>query len=156
MRTVLFLCFIMLFLTACGEDPTGRQTTIEFRKDGALAFLRPDGSAIRAIEVEIAENPTARQTGMMNRRSMTLNQGMLFIFRDEAERNFWMKNTPIPLDIIFVNADMKIIHIAKRTRPLSEERVPSNGPAQYVVEVRGGFCDRFGLTEDASIRWQRH
>ena len=80
---------------------------------------------------------------------------MLFIFNDEDMRSFWMANTPIPLDIMFVAADSQMVNIARRTKPLSQEHVNSTGPAQYVVEVRGGFSERYGLDENTRIRWQR-
>ena len=156
MRIVLLTCLLLLMVAACGNDQPGdAQTDTGFRKDGTLEFVRPDGSVIRSIEIEVAEDEAARQTGLMNRRQMTLGQGMLFLFSDEAPRKFWMANTPIPLDIMFVAADSQIVNIVRRTRPLSRENVVSTGPAQYVVEVRGGFSDRFGLDETVKIRWQR-
>ena len=156
MRIVLLTGLLLLMVAACENDsPSNSQTDAAFRKDGTLEFIRPDGSVIRSIEIEIAEDAATRQTGLMNRRQMTLAQGMLFLFTDEAPRQFWMANTPIPLDIMFVGADSQIVNIARRTRPLSRENVVSTGPAQYVVEVRGGFSDRFGLDETVKIRWQR-
>ena len=157
MRIVLLTCLLLLMVAACENDkPGASQTDAAFRKDGTLEFVRPDGSVLRSIEIEIAEDEAARSTGLMNRRQMTLGQGMLFLFSDEAPRQFWMANTPIPLDIMFVAADSQIVNIVRRTRPLSRENVVSTGPAQYVVEVRGGFSDRFGLDETAKIRWRRN
>jgi uncharacterized membrane protein (UPF0127 family) len=157
MRIALFACLLLLLMAACEDGKSGAsQTDAAFRKDGTLAFVRADGSVIRAIDIEIAEDAAARQTGLMYRRQMTLAQGMLFIFSDEAPRKFWMANTPIPLDIMFVGADSQIVNIARRTTPLSRENVVSTGPAQYVVEVRGGFSDRYGLDETTRIRWQRN
>ncbi len=156
MRIVLLTCLLLLMVAACENDsPSDSQTDTAFHKDGTLEFVRSDGSVIRSIEIEIAEDEATRQTGLMNRRQMTLGQGMLFLFSDEAPRKFWMANTPIPLDIMFVAADSQIVNIARRTRPLSQENVVSTGPAQYVVEVRGGFSDRYGLDETVKIRWQR-
>lgn len=158
-----FILTMCLFLFAACESekqpPAERNTT--FRKDGTLEFVHPDGSVIRTIDIEIAEDEQARQTGMMFRRGMTLDQGMLFLFgeailfTEENGRGFWMKNTAIPLDIMFVASDSQIVNIAKRTPPLSEEMVHSTGPAQFVVEVRGGFSDRFGIDDSTRIRWQR-
>ena len=156
MRIVLLTGLLLLMVAACENDsPSNSQTDAAFRKDGTLEFVRPDGSVIRSIEIEIAEDEATRQTGLMNRRQMTLAQGMLFLFSDEAPRKFWMANTPIPLDIMFVGADSQIVNIARRTRPLSRENVVSTGPAQYVVEVRGGFSDHYDLDETVKIRWQR-
>ena len=154
MRRLLLLCVLLMAACQAKEPPPSDLET--FRVDGTLSFVRPDSSIIRTIEIEIAEDATTRQRGLMYRRQMTLNQGMIFLFNEEDMRSFWMANTPIPLDIVFVAADSQIVNIVKRTRPLSQEHVNSTGPAQYVVEVRGGFSDRYGLDETAAIRWQRH
>ncbi|MFB3133586.1 MAG: hypothetical protein ACE10K_13800, partial [Rhodothermales bacterium] len=77
MRIVLLACLLLLMVAACENDkPGGSQTDGAFRKDGTLEFIRPDGSVIRSIEIEIAEDAATRQTGLMNRRQMTLAQGM--------------------------------------------------------------------------------
>lgn len=153
MRRLLLLGLLLMAACQSKEPPPSNPDT--FRADGTLTFLRPNGSSIRSIEIEIAADPATRQRGLMYRRQMTLNQGMLFIFDDEDMRSFWMANTPIPLDIMFVGADSQMVNIARRTKPLSQEHVNSTGPAQYVVEVRGGFSERFGLDDSTRIRWQR-
>lgn len=150
----IFLLGLLLLMAACtSEDP--RTDDGSFHVDGTLEFVRADGSVIRSIEIEIAEDQAARQRGLMHRRQMTLNQGMLFIFPAPDNLKFWMANTPMPLDIMFVDADSQIVNIAKRTKPLSRENVSSTGLAQYVVEVRGGFSDRMGIDETVKVRWQR-
>ena len=150
---ILLLCFVMLLAACTSEDAPPDDGT--FAVDGTLSFVRADGSVIRTIEIEIAEDEASRQRGLMHRRQMTLNQGMLFLFPAPDNLKFWMANTPMPLDIMFVGADSQIVNIAKRTKPLSRENVTSTGLAQYVVEVRGGFSDRFGIDETVSVRWER-
>ena len=86
---------------------------------------------------------------------MAENRAMLFVFSDSQERSFWMKNTIMPLDIIYVNAKKQIITTQKNAVPYSEDSVPSNGPAQYVVEVNAGFCDRHSIKPGDHIEWQR-
>jgi uncharacterized membrane protein (UPF0127 family) len=110
-------------------------------KEGEVVFLR-DGKKIVKIDVEIAENDAERNKGLMYRPYIPDSAGMLFIFPEPKELGFWMKNTQIPLDIIYVDAYKKIISIHKHTKPFSEESLPSNGIAQYVVEVNAGFSDR--------------
>jgi uncharacterized membrane protein (UPF0127 family) len=82
-------------------------------------------------------------------------QGMLFIFDNEEYRSFWMANTPLPLDIVFVNAKRVIVTIQRNTVPYSRESVPSTEEAQYVVEVNAGFSDRHGLLVGDTIEWRR-
>ena len=149
------LCTLVL-LSACGndeEDQTPRD--IPFRADGVLEFLDQDGVRLEAIAIEIADTDSARQRGLMDRRSLPERGGMLFIFEDEDQRSFWMRNTPLSLDIIFVDADSQVVNIQRRTRPLSSQEIPSDGPAKYVVEVRAGFTERHDIDENASIRWRR-
>jgi len=112
-----------------------------FSKEGEVVFMR-DGKQIRRIDVEIAENDAERNKGLMYRPYIPDSAGMLFIFQEPRELGFWMKNTQIPLDIIYANAGKKIISIQKNTKPFSEESLPSNGVAQYAVEVNAGFSDR--------------
>ena len=140
----------------CADDPEPvAMRNITFQPEGVLEFVSPDGHVLRQIAIEIAETDSARQRGLMDRRSLSTRQGMLFIFPDADARSFWMRNTPVPLDIIFVAPDSQVVNIVRRTTPLSQERVESTGPAQYVVEVRAGFSDRFGLTDSTRIRWRR-
>lgn len=115
----------------------------EFKHQGNLWFIDNSNDTIMNIEIEIADTDSKRETGMMHRKFMKSNRGMLFIFPDEARRSFWMKETHIPLDIIFVNANKKIIHIADNCQPYSLKSIPSFEYAQYVVEVNAGFCKEF-------------
>ncbi len=144
-----FILCLLLLVAACREDTPPQP------KQGTLAFLDTSGAVIRSITVEIAEDEASRQQGLMHRRQLTLSEGMLFLFPEPDSLSFWMKNTMLPLDIMFVAADSSIINIAERTTPLSTMRVTSDGLAQYVVEVRGGFSDRFGIDEQVSVRWKR-
>jgi len=149
------LSFLLLFcIMACDSEPEIRKNR-DFRVDGTLDFINTDGEVIHTINIEIAENEDDRQAGLMHRRQMTLQEGMFFLFSKPDTLRFWMANTPIPLDIMFVGADSQIVNIAKRTTPLSRENIISDGIAQYVVEVRGGYSDRFGIDETTRIRWHR-
>ncbi|TDE10032.1 DUF192 domain-containing protein [Dyadobacter psychrotolerans] len=112
-----------------------------FTKEGEVVFSR-EGKQIRKIDVEIAENDAERNKGLMYRPYIPDSTGMLFIFQEPRELGFWMKNTQIPLDIIYADAGKKIISIQKNTKPFSEESLPSNGVAKYVVELNAGFSDR--------------
>jgi uncharacterized protein len=145
------------FLSGCRDEQPrqGVMTEPQFRQDGTLDFLRPDGSVISTIAIEIADTEQARQQGLMHRRSMPERSGMLFLFDQADTLSFWMRNTPLPLDIIFVAPDSQVVSIARRTRPFSEDQIRAEGLARYVVEVRAGFADRVGIDENTSIRWRR-
>ncbi|OPZ95246.1 MAG: hypothetical protein BWY70_02046 [Bacteroidetes bacterium ADurb.Bin408] len=112
-----------------------------FRKDGVLKFMK-NNTTLQTILIEIADNDIERTQGLMYRKSMPDSCGMLFIFETMQPLSFWMKNTYIPLDIIYLDNAYRIVSIAPYRQPLSEEAIPSGGEARYVVEVNAGFCDR--------------
>ncbi len=124
-------------------------------KHGELSFFSAEGKELARIDIEIAEDDLSREQGLMYRNEMAEHHGMLFVFEDEAFRSFWMKNTPLPLDIIFVDGQHRIITIHKNTTPFSEEEYRSSAPARYVVEVNAGFTDRFKIQVGDRIRWRR-
>lgn len=99
----------------------------------------------RVFQVEIADDDAERARGLMFRRTMPNEQGMLFDFKKEEPASFWMENTYIPLDMLFIKADGRIESIAERTTPLSRRGVPSKGPVRYVLEINGGLSDEFGI-----------
>ncbi|MXX96068.1 MAG: DUF192 domain-containing protein [Rhodothermaceae bacterium] len=148
MRHILIAVIAVIALQGCSEEPVEPAV-------GELDFVGSNGEIIRTIEIEFAEDDESRETGLMHRRQLSLSQGMLFIFPTPDSLSFWMANTPIPLDIIFIGADSAIVNIAKRTTPLSREFIRSTDLAQYVVEVRGGFSDRFGIDTSTRIQWRK-
>lgn len=137
------------------EAKVDTSETIPFTTEGRLAFIQ-DGDSTVTIDIEIADTDSARQRGMMQRDGFPNDRsGMLFPFETEEPQSFWMSNTPVALDIIFVDADSQIVNIAKYTTPFSSENYRSGEPAQYVVEVPAGFADSHGILEGDRIRWRR-
>ena len=117
---------------------------IDFTRDGEVSIFKND-SLIQTIEVEFAKNDEERALGLMYRSSMDEHQGMWFIFPEEAPRSFYMRNTEIPLDIIYLDKDKKVVSIAKNARPYDETSLPSEKPAMYVLEINGGLSDKWGI-----------
>lgn len=117
---------------------------IDFTRDGELSIFKND-SLIQTIEVEFAKNDEERALGLMYRSSMDEHQGMWFIFPEEAPRSFYMRNTEIPLDIIYLDKNKKVVSIAKNARPYDETSLPSEKPAMYVLEINGGLSDKWGI-----------
>ena len=95
--------------------------------------------------VEIADDDAERQHGLMFRTSMPDGHGMLFIFPQARPQAFWMRNTYMPLDIIYIGANGRVVSISRNARPLDESPQPSAGPAQYVLELAGGRAEQIGL-----------
>lgn len=139
----------------CQSDSKSVMKEPQFEVEGTLDFLRPDGTPFLRIAIELAESIEEQMTGLMGRRSLPSKGGMLFVYDSEIEQSFWMKSTPLPLDIIFIAADSSIVNIARRTTPLSEETITSTRPAQFVLELRAGFVDSHGIDESTRIKWKR-
>lgn len=102
-------------------------------------------SGDRVFQVEIADEPQERSRGLMFRRDMAKEHGMLFDYGEEQPASFWMQNTYIPLDMLFIKADGTVESIAERTTPMSQRSVPSEGPVRYVLEINGGLSDELGI-----------
>ncbi|MBN8704621.1 MAG: DUF192 domain-containing protein [Bacteroidetes bacterium] len=130
------------------------EDAIKFRKDGELSFIKNDSSLLK-IEIEIADNDNSRMQGLMYRKHMAETEGMLFIFDYESPQTFWMKNTHLTLDMIFINRALEVVSIQKYTQPYSEGKYPSEGSALYVLEVVGGFSDRHNIQPGDKIRFSR-
>lgn len=125
-----------------------------FRKDGTLTFADSLGNVKAKIDIQIADDDFDRELGLMFRKSMEENQGMLFIFPQETIQNFWMRNTFIPLDMIFINSKSQIVTIRNADKTLSDQTYSSTAPAQYVLEVNLGFANKFNIKVGDKITWK--
>lgn len=125
-----------------------------FMDDGDLFILRTgQEEPLVKLDVEFATDRESITQGLMFRQEMELDQGMLFLMPSEEPQSFWMRNTYIPLDIIFANANKEIVKIRANTTPLSEDQVTSEVPAAYVLEVNAGYAERNGLKEGDRLEW---
>lgn len=167
MKQIAFKIIIFLFfgsvasqLSSCKEDRKTsevNQVEVTFTKEGELQIKKAiTDSLITSLDIEIADDDYATQTGLMYRSSMENTQGMLFIFPDTDYRSFYMKNTEIPLDIIFIAEDQTIVSIQKNAQPMSESSLPSKAPAKYVLEVNAGLSDEWGLNQGDNIQFYKH
>jgi uncharacterized membrane protein (UPF0127 family) len=102
-------------------------------------------TGVHAFAVELATTDAERAQGLMNRKELPEGQGMLFDFHRDQDVGFWMKNTYIPLDMIFIRSDGRIMRIAENTEPLSEKIVPSTTPVRGVLEVIAGTARKLGI-----------
>ncbi len=136
------------------NDPNSKHPEVPFVSEGELSFVDKSGKTVQKIEIEIADDDRQREQGLMWRRSMAESRGMVFIFPEESPQRFWMRNTYIPLDIIYVNSKMEIVSIQKNCKTLNDVGLPSNAPAQYVVEVIGGFSDRHGIKAGTKVSFK--
>lgn len=112
------------------------------------------GEELAALDIEIAATEDRRQMGLMYRKSMAEYNGMLFLMETTEPQSFWMRNTYIPLDIIYVGEDRRIVSIAENTTPQNLDPIPSGAPARYVLEVNGGFCRKKGIEVGDQLDWE--
>ena len=100
---------------------------------------------LQSFKVELATTPTQMELGLMYRQNLAADAGMLFVYPSEQSVAFWMKNTLIPLDMLFIGADGRIRRIVERTIPLSTNPIPSGDPVRAVLEINGGAAERLGI-----------
>ena len=134
-----FLWLTLVSVTGCEAQPKVTITT----KDGREV----------AFQVEIADTPAKREMGLQYRRELSDDKGMIFLFPSESVQSFWMKNTPIPLDMIFISGDKKIVGIVEQTAPFSLDPRSVNVSSQYVLEINGGLSKRRGITTGDAVRF---
>ncbi|WP_372755551.1 DUF192 domain-containing protein [Mariniflexile sp.] len=153
LQIALTLSLCALSILACKDDKKViKQTEISFKKEGELTIFKTDSTTV-TLDIEIADTDFDIQTGLMYRDAMSEKQAMLFVFEDETERYFYMKNTKIALDLIFISANKTIVSFQKNAKPFDESSLPSNVPAQYVLEVNAGLVDSWGLAIGNTISY---
>ena len=111
----------------------------------------PSGGAV-SLQLEPAMSPAARRRGLMQRQSLPAGHGMIFDFGSDQPVVMWMKNTPLSLDMIFINAQGEVVDLITRTTPLSETYLPARRPARYVIEINAGEAEAAGVAAGARLR----
>ena len=106
---------------------------------------------IKKFNVEVADNNNTRSKGFMWRENIPDGTGMLFVWKKEAYRNFWMKNTPTSLDILFFDGDGKFLNVVEKTKPFSLDNIQSSKPSQYVLELMAGSTKVYNLYSGSKI-----
>ncbi|MFD2727206.1 DUF192 domain-containing protein [Hyunsoonleella rubra] len=151
---LVFTLFTLGVASCKQEKPKVQQTEVSFKKEGELQIFSSENDSLKIkLDIEIADTDFDIQTGMMYRKSMKSNHGMLFIFEDERERFFYMKNTRIPLDIIYIDAKKSIVSFQKNAKPFDESSLPSEVPAKYVLEINAGLAEQWELKVGDSLLW---
>ncbi|MBB4050740.1 hypothetical protein GGR20_000358 [Devosia subaequoris] len=112
-------------------------------------------SGDHAFTVEVVDTPETRAQGLMYRQELADDAGMLFDFQEERPVSFWMRNTFIPLDMLFIEADGTILNIHVNARPHDTTSIPSEGPVQFVLEIPGGRSDELGIAAGDTVEHPR-
>ncbi len=128
----LALVLVLLALLGCARGP-------------CIAIVAPDGTTRATVSIEVANTTEQRERGLMFRKHLDDNAGMIFVFPEAAPRNFWMHNTDIPLDMIFADSSFRVTGIVADAAPQTDTLRGVEGASQYVLEVNGGFCAKNGI-----------
>lgn len=161
MRNTLILIAVLfssLAFISCSEQEKSNDSqntigrTLTYEK--SVAFLDTNDDTLATIDVAIADNDKERSQGLMDVRDMPSDKGMLFIFDRNQPRSFWMANTPLSLDIMFVNESFEIVRIHQNAQPFSEKSFESEKPAKYVIETNGGFSVSHDIQEGTKVRFE--
>jgi uncharacterized membrane protein (UPF0127 family) len=132
--------FLALNAAACRAEPRVIIVTSEGRE--------------LTVPVEIADTPAKRERGLQYRQDLAADRGMIFLFPAESPLSFWMKNTPLPLDMMFIGRNRKIVGIVEEAAPFSLDPRAVPAPSQFVLEVHGGFAKRHGVKAGDSVRFE--
>lgn len=150
---------LALALIACGGDPFSSSSAANGAQGAAASGLEivpltvRTATAAHRFDVEVARTEAEQQRGLMFRERLGPNEGMLFPFPMPRPASFWMKNTLIPLDMIFVRADGSIARVAVNTVPHSLELVGVEEPVAAVLEIAGGRSVELGISEGDRVSW---
>lgn len=154
-RSIIFIISISLLVVACSQskkekEESGKQgRSIAYSRE--VTFLDSEGQKITSIQVAVADDASERSMGLMDVNELPPDRGMLFIFENQKPLSFWMANTPLSLDIFFVNESMEIVRIYQNTQPFSEKNLASEKPAKYVIETNGGFSLSHDIQEGMKV-----
>jgi uncharacterized membrane protein (UPF0127 family) len=138
--SALFIAFVIAAVTSCQAQPE-------------VSIMTKEGREI-VFQVEVADTPAKREMGLQYRRELDEDRGMIFLFAAEEQLSFWMKNTPIPLDMIFISGERKIVGIVENTVPFSLESRSVSGRSRYVLEINGGLSRRYGFTAGDNVNFR--
>jgi uncharacterized protein len=162
MKRTFYSALALLLLSGCtaansgamaGCTPGASRATSEAGLDQVSLCIRSKGK-VHSFTVEVAATSPQQAKGLMFRTELADDRGMVFPFGETRMASFWMKNTPIPLDIIFIRADGKIENIAENTIPYSTDTVESTAPVAAVLELRGGLTGERGIAPGDVVRWE--
>jgi hypothetical protein len=128
-------------------------TLTAFADDGRLTIANAQGDTV--FNIEVVDTPEGRAQGLMFRTSLAPDAGMLFDFKESRQVSFWMQNTLIPLDMLFIRHDGTIANIQVNAKPLDPTSIPSDGPVEFVLEIAGGRSVELGIKAGDTVLHDR-
>ena len=143
-RFVIILCSCYAFSLSLNAANVKTLDDLQKLEEGSVS-IKLDSNENIEFKILFAESNKDRRQGLMHIEFMQQNQGMLFVFNPPRKVSMWMRNTPMTLDILFIDSDGKIINIEKNTTPYSTKAIPSGGSIQWVLEINGGLSEKLGI-----------
>lgn len=147
----IFFSFLLVFIIAC--IALSGYFSAAHGGERQVTFYDKDGQKTCSFNVEIARTLEEQERGLMFRERLPDNGGMLFLYNDEDVRYFWMKNTFISLDLIFLSSRRKVVSVSHSARPMDETAISSFYPARYVLEVKAGRAGQCGIKAGTQARF---
>ncbi len=141
---ILFLVCGLFLSSGWGEEVSSKNLVIHSKNQKKSVVLS---------EVEIADTDPERMQGLMFRKSLPADHGMLFVFEEDTQNPFWMKNTPVALDIIFIDVRHQIVSLQENTTPFSEKLLHPTGSYRFVLEVNAGFAKKHQIQQGDQVSW---
>jgi len=135
---------LLVPVLACSSGPAAERLT--------LRFVSASGSPSEPFSMEIAASEPERRRGLMYRRSLGTREGMIFLFPQSARQSFWMKNTFIPLDMVFVDSQWRVVGVLENVPPLTETPRSVDAASQYVLEFPGGVMGSLGIRAGDTVK----
>lgn len=162
MKRFRFFAFLLVgflsVLQSCKNEPKKiiKTEEVTFTKEGELSIFKQEtDSLITTFDIEIAETSYETETGLMYRKSMATDRGMLFVSPTVRMHNFYMKNTEFSLDLIYIKDDLTIASFQENAKPLDEASLSSKVPVKYVLEVNAGLVKKFGLEVGDKVEFHK-
>lgn len=161
-----FLVLLVVTLVACSSDHAPKKPrktkSAQLANDNqpqldlprGKVILSPEGQPELTVRVQIASTREQRRKGLMFREKLAEDEGMLFLFRAPEQQSFWMQNTLLPLDIIFIKSDMTVLGVVEGATPLTEDPREVPGESQYVLEVNATYAKRHGIQAGTRVRFE--
>jgi uncharacterized membrane protein (UPF0127 family) len=151
---VLLLFFSAACVSQSAPPAAGNHLDASAKSDATIPVVVQSERGPVTFQAEVVDTPAARQRGLMFREYLPEATGMLFVFPSESPRSFWMRNTLIPLDMIFVKADKTILGIVENTEPKTDRPRSVPGSSQFVLELSGGSASRYRLQSGQNLLFQ--
>lgn len=154
-RCVAIGCLVSLACSTSRSEHAARQTAPirNAENTASRVVLEPPGQEPVEVQVEIARTEQERARGLMFRKQLPENHGMLFVFDRPEHLSFWMKNTYLPLDMVFITDEMRVLGVVENATPLSTQSQQVPGNSQFVLEVNAGFCQAHGVRDGSRVRF---